>query len=694
MEPKDQILARMYVVLTLLSLVPLLVVLQTLRIHLAEGSELRQQGRRQASSFVSIPAVRGAIMDRAGRMLAVNMARFDLAVDPTVPGFKENESTFFERLSKLTGTSASSFRRRVAERSSPQYVLLLRAISEPQKESVESWQIPGLILEPTFARRYNYDRTAAHLLGYVSPDGYGIAGLELQYDERLRGRDGRRAVKRDRLGQIKAYVEAEVVEPVHGESLVLTIDLIRQTILEEELARGVEETGAKWGAAIALDPFTGAVIALANVPTFDPNRPAAFSDGARRNHAVTDRLEPGSTFKLVTAIAAIERDIVEMDDSVDTGDGWAVVQGRTLHDSHAYGRIPFREVIAMSSNVGTAKTALQIEPGVFYQYARNLGFGHPTWIDLPGEVGGLLKRPAEWSGTSLTSMSIGYEVDVTPIQLVTAYAALANGGLLVQPHLVSERTNVTGETVWEVRQDSVRRAFEARTSRDLRPAFELVVDDGTATRAQVEGLPIAGKTGTARKAADGSYVPGAYRATFVGYFPADDPKVVMAIVLDEPRSAHYGGSASAPIFQRTAKRWIPTFPEIARRVAPPAKLPRDPQYEVPDVMGLPAVVADRRLQVSGFRTRMRAEDPFLNVVAKQQPGAGSKLDPYAAVTLGVSDSTAEGIMPDLRGLSARHALLWLRSLKISARIEGAGMVVTQSPMPGRAVTGRAVLTCR
>ena len=686
----------MYVVLTLLSLLPLFIVLQTLRIYLADGKDLRQQGLRQASSFVAIPAVRGAIMDRAGRTLAVNMARFDLAVDPSVSGFKEASTSFFERLSKLTGTPGATFRHRVANRASPQYVLLMRAISEVQKEAIESWEVPGLILEPTFARRYNYDRTAAHLLGHVSADGIGLAGLELQYDRFLRGTEGRRSVKRDRLGQIKAYVEAKIIEPEHGESLVLTIDLIRQTILEEELARGVQETGASWGTAIALDPFTGAVLALANVPTFDPNHASAYTTAALRNHAVTDRLEPGSTFKLVTAIAAIEHDVVEMQDSVETGDGWVVLHGRTLRDTHANGTIPFSEVIARSSNVGTAKIAARLEPGVFYQYARNLGFGQPTWIDVPGEVEGVLKRPAEWSGTTLTSMSIGYEVDVTPIQLVTAYSALANGGLLVQPHVVAERRDVTGHVTWEMGQDSVRRAFESRTARELRPAFELVVDDGTATRAKVEGLPIAGKTGTARKVSSGAYAPGAYRASFVGFFPADDPKVVMAIVLDEPKTATYGGSAAAPIFQRTAKRWIPTFPEIARRVAPPAELPDAPSYEVPEIRNLPTIVADRHLRASGFRPRFSGESSLNEFVSAQRPEPGARSDPFSTVSLTTADTTAEGVtrMPDLIGLSARHAVLLLQSRKIKARVEGAGMVVSQSPKVGQAVTGRVVLRCK
>ncbi len=696
MEPKDQILARMYVVLTLLSIIPVLVVFQVLRIHLSDGEELREQGERQASSYVNIPAIRGAILDRSGRVLAVNTARYDLALDPTVTGFSSTESSFFERLSKLTGRSAASFRTKVRRRKSPQYVRLIRGISERQKEEIESWNVPGIIHAPTFARRYNYGPTAAHVLGHVNSDGQGLSGLELQYDEYLQGVAGHRAVKKDRLGHIKAFVQGKVVEPEHGESLILTIDLIRQTILEEELANGVAETGASWGSAVALDPRDGAVLAMANVPTYDPNRPAGFGAQARRNRAITDRLEPGSTFKLVAAVAAVEQGAISMADSIDTGDGWAVLEGRTLHDTHAHGMISFRDVIAVSSNVGVARVVSKMKPGTIYQHARSLGFGHPTWIDLPGEVGGVLKRPETWSRTTLTSVGIGYEVDVTPLQLATAYAALANGGLLVQPHVVSERRDVTGKSTWRVRPDSVRRAFRPETARTLLPAFELAVAEGTAVNARIDGLRVAGKTGTARKVRDGSYADGAYRASFVGFFPADDPKVVLAVVLDEPSSVQYGGSAAAPIFERAARRWISTFPEIARQVSPSTELPKDANLAVPDVRGLPTVIAERTLRSAGYRVQARAPDGIVQQVAQQQPSAGDIAHPFATVKLTSADGalTERMEMPDVRGLSSRSALHWLRSAGIEATLDGLGVVVAQSPAPGQPIHGRATIRSR
>ena len=283
----------MYVVLTLLSLLPLMVAGRVVWIYLAESEALREQGEEQASSHVALPAKRGFILDRAGRTLVINTPRFDVALDPTVEGFSSVQRSFFDKLSRLTRHSAPALRRKMRNRTSEKFVLLLRGLDEAQKEKVESWDVPGVILQATFTRRYNYGTTMAHVLGHVDADGRGKAGLELRYDDFLNGVSGRRAVRRDRRGVIKTVVGGAVVKPKHGETIVLTLDLIRQTILEEELARGVEESGAQWGAAIAVDPKTGAILALANAPTYDPNRPSAFGTAARRNHSITDPMEPG-----------------------------------------------------------------------------------------------------------------------------------------------------------------------------------------------------------------------------------------------------------------------------------------------------------------------------------------------------------------------------------------------------------------
>ena len=672
-------------------MLPALVVAQMVRIHLGDGAELRARGERQSESVIELAAQRGAILDRAGRALAVNTARYEVAADPTVAGFDGRASELYAMLSRLTGRSAEDYRRRVRDRASRQYVVLVRDLDEEAKEALEAADFDGLIVNGSYSRRYNYTTRASHILGHVTRDMHGVAGVEMLLDEDLQGEAGRQAVQRDRRGVVKAVVGGTRVEPHHGDNVVLTIDLVRQAILEEELARGVEAAGAEWGTAIALDPKTGAVLALANVPTYDPNRAGAFSNAARRNHAVVDRIEPGSTFKLVTAVAAAESGDVGMDDVFDTGEGWRVFHGRTVKDSRGYGRITFGEGIIKSSNIVMAEAAERMGRGPLYQAARDLGFGQPTFVDLPGEVSGSLRRPEEWGTLTLTSMSRGYAVEVTPLQLAVAYAALANGGLLVRPYVVAERRDpATGEVLWAAQQDSVRRAFDASTARTLMPYFEAVVgEDGTARHAAVEGLRVAGKTGTARRATGGGY-GGGYRASFVGMFPVEDPEVVLAIVLNEPRNGYAGGTVAAPIFGATARRWVGTFPTIAERVAPSGTIPFRHAASVPDVDGLPGVLAAQRLQAEGLTPRVDRAAPWVPVAVREGTAPEVALD--RAVRLDRLGDDAPSTMPDLRGRSVRQAVAWMRSLGVEVRVVGRGAVRQQSAAPGGALPASVTIT--
>ncbi|MFV1979536.1 MAG: penicillin-binding transpeptidase domain-containing protein [Rhodothermia bacterium] len=680
-EPREQILTRMYVVLSLIALIPVLVVVQLVKLGLFEGSQLREAGTRQAESVKVIPALRGMILDKNGRVLATNQAAYELAVDPEVPGFSQRAGDFQGRMARLTGRRAAYFGRQFRKAASPRYVLVARGLTEQQKNEIDSWDIPGVVLTPAFTRRLSYRQLGAHLIGHVDVDGRGTAGVELAFDTALSGIDGQRTVQRDRNGHIKAIVDGPVVDPQHGEHVVLTIDLVKQAIMEEELAVGVKDAGAAWGVAVAMDPKTGAVLGMANYPTYDPNRPADYPESNRRNRAITDRIEPGSTFKLVTAVAAVDKGIITLDDTVDTGDGRAVINGRTMRDTHKNGRIPFREVISKSSNIGTAKTALRLDPGVFYQYARNLGFGQLTGISIPGEVSGSLKKPQDWSGITLPWMSHGYEVEATPLQILAAYSAFANGGVLMRPYVVAERRDVFGRTVWTRKPEVVRRAFKQSTADALLPAFEAVVDSGgTAERAAVEGLRIAGKTGTAQKVEGGRYARGKYRASFVGFFPAEDPQVAIIVILDEPKKSGYGGVVAAPIFGQIAKRWISSDPSLAPELAAHERPVLDEMVEVPEIRGIPLIAARSFLTVNGLKADRYQDvsDPFA-LVSNLAPevGTGVARETRVEIRLATLDDS-EDRAANLDGLSCRHAVNWLLAENKAVQVLGSGRVTRVS----------------
>ena len=661
------------------------------RIHVGEGAELRARGEEQAESVIELAAQRGAILDRRGRALAVNTARYEVAADPTVPGFDDHADELYAILGEATGRGGDHFRRLVRDRASRQYVVLVRDLDEAAKDQLDAAGIDGLIVRGSYRRRYNYGTLASHVLGHVTRDMDGVAGVEMLLDADLQGTPGRQAVQRDRRGVVKAVVGGTRVEPEHGENVVLTIDLVRQAILEEELARGVQAAGAQWGTAVALDPKTGAILALANVPTFDPNRAGAFSNAARRNHAVVDRLEPGSTFKLVTAVAALESETVTTASALDTGAGWHVFHGRTMKDSHGYGRITFGDAIQKSSNIAMALVAERMGRGPLYRAARDLGFGQPTTVDLPGEVSGTLRKPEDWGTLTLPWMSTGYSVEVTPLQIAVAYAALANGGLLVRPHVVAERRNAaTGETVWTAPPDSVRRAFSAETAEALMPYFEAVVGEGgTAPLAAVEGLRVAGKTGTAQRATAGGYAK-SYRSSFAGVFPVEDPEVVLVVVLDGATNGFYGGQVAAPIFGATARRWVGTFPRVAERVAPAVRPAPREAIRLPRVTGLPTTLAAHRLQAEGLSVKADRDRPWAPAASRPAPGDTVRLS--QTVRLDAAEDAGGAVMPDLRGRSVREAVAWLRALGAEPRVVGRGVVRSQSVRAGGAVPRQVTIT--
>lgn len=691
MELKDQILARMYVVITLISLLPVLVGLQLLRVSAIDGDDLRETVEVQSTELRTVPALRGEIFDATGRPLVVNIERVDIALDPMEKGFEDHATEFFERLSRKSGIPVSTLRSRERNRASKQYVMLARDVTMTSEDLRWFASIPGVLPEGSTTRRYNHGSAAAHVLGVAGIDK-GVSGLEYEFDEVLRGTDGQRIMRKDRQNRLKFIPGTEERPPVHGESLYLTIDLVRQSILEEELERGAIEARANWAAAVALDPNTGEVIAMANWPTYDPNRVGSFSMAARRNHVVEDMIEPGSVIKVVPAVAAVESGVVAMSDSIDTGDG-TLQQGRfTITDTHPHGVISFSEVIMVSSNVGTALVAEDISEAMMYQYARQFGFNQKTGIELPGEVNTQLMRTDRWDATTKSAMSRGYAINASPLQVVLAYGALANGGVLMKPYIVRERRDADGAVTWQAQPDSVRRVFSEETAATLMPAFESVVsEDGTAPLAQVEGLRIAGKTGTARKAGERDYLPGKYRATFVGFWPVEDPQVVLAIVMDEPGKSMYGGIVAAPVFKEVTERWMARMPQLAEHVHVEGEpeIGTEPVL-VPDAAGQPVPIARRRMLASGLKMT-NAEDDFHTAVLVQDLSAGTETLLGVPVRLTAEPDTVQ-VMPDLEGLSAREAMAWLKALNVDVVLSGHGTVVRQSPEPGAALAGSARLT--
>jgi len=498
-------------------------------------------------------------------------------------------------------------------------------------------------------RFYPNRELAAHLLGYVGTDNAGLHGLEATYDKTVRGREGAMLVQADARGRAFSRLDKP---PTTGGSLELTIDQHLQYVVERELRAGVEAARADGGTAVAMDPHTGEILAMASWPTFNPNQYAGTPEHALRNRAVQDLYEPGSTFKLVTASAAIEEKVVTPGEIIDVSAGQIRFGSRVINDMHRYDPLSFTDVMVKSSNVGAIKVGLKLGPERLGLYIRRFGFGRPSSPDFPGESPGIVWNPSKLNDSALASVSMGYQIGVTPLQMAAAASVIANGGTLYEPHVV--RATIRNGVRTPVPPKAVRRAILPETAATLTTIMEEVVVDGTAKRAALANFTVAGKTGTADKLVNGRYSAAQQNVSFVGFVPSRNPVMTVIVMVDSPRvGGDTGGVIAAPIFQRIAEaslRQMGVTPTINQ---PP-----------------PVMVA------------RRGESPVTTTAAALSPSV-------VTMTANMSDG---GGLPDLRGLSAREALRELARLGMSAKMQGAGVVIEQTPPPGSLIEPGAACT--
>ncbi|MEX0724272.1 MAG: penicillin-binding transpeptidase domain-containing protein [Gracilimonas sp.] len=696
MDERTAILSRMFIILGLILLIPTALGFQLIRINYFEGDELRTLWSKQAIDQIPIPAQRGNIYDANGTLLATNSVDYKIAFDPKVQvngkiGVpREQVNQLIQTLASLTGKSASDYQRKI--NSAPphsRYIVLERSISVLAKDEINALNIKGVILEENYRRKYTFGSLAAHTLGFVNHETNGRIGLEAYYNEELKGEDGVRQVRRDPFNRIFEYIGAPKKLPRNGYSLHTTIDAYLQAILEDELQSGVEKHLANYGTGIIMDPKTGAIKAMANYPTYDPNFPASSDDENRRNFAISDMIEPGSTFKLVTAIAAIEQGVVEFDEIFETPEnGEIVIHDLILRDHDPLGDLNFQEVIQKSSNVATAEIAMRMKPETFYQYARNMGYGSETNIDLIGEVQGRLAKPYEWSLVTLPWMSHGYEIQTTALQVAQAYAAFANNGMMMRPYLVERIEDKNGSIVKEHKPVGIRRIAKRSTLNKLLPIFESVVaDSGTGDLAQVNGLRIAGKTGTAKKVVNGRYTNN-YRGSFVGFFPVEDPQYVVFILLDEPKTSGYGGFTAGPVFKNIAMRIAGLDDNIQRSMK--SDEPEVPLFtQTPSLKGLSKDKAQLLLSNLNLSYDVAGKEGY---VTDQIPAAGSPLEVGEKISLTLSETYSaadsatvkEGYaeIPDLIGMNMRQATSLLSEIGLNPEIIGSGTIFAQYPKAG------------
>jgi cell division protein FtsI (penicillin-binding protein 3) len=605
--------------------------------------QLAGEAHTQQTERVILEPPRGRILDRHLRPLADNAEVSQVSVDFSEVVDLKATSRFVVRTAGHRGAE------RLRERKHNGYVLIANQLAPEKELALTDETLPqGAHLDKVPTRVYPLEEIGRSVVGLVGVDGNGLEGLERVYDRELQGANGWATLVRDGRGLKHQLPQSVVKLPEAGSSLVSTIDRDAQSIVVMKLREALRATGAHGAMGVFADPRTGDILAMATVDAVDAGQ------DRYRNRVVADQYEPGSTFKILAGCAALQENVLRSQDSFYVDHGEADFGGFRIHDAHPETAwLTLREATAKSSNVCYAQIGMKVGANTLYSYARLFGFGQPTRIGLPGEAPGQIRHPDHWSARSLATISIGQEVLITPIQLLMAYCAVANGGTLIRPRVATALLSEDGEPVRTIPVEQVRRVLSPETASTFRSFLRDAVLSGTATEAALPWIEVAGKTGTAQKSAPGGrgYDAGRYIASFVGMVPYENPSLVGLIILDEPRGAYYGGAIAAPVFRDIVAAW-------ATQGLGPIRMPA-------------------------------------GAVLTQDHGA-TEAGPTSAPDLAESTIAAPGAFPDLRGLSMRDAIVRATTLLgATPGVRGSGRVIDQLPAPGTplALGAKCVLTC-
>ena len=638
---------KFHIISAVLFIWTLLVVARLIYLQVIQYDSLTRQARRQQERTIEVSPVRGVIYDRNMRPLAMSVEVDSIFA---VPSEVEDVKATAKALAPLLRMQEDGLRGKLQGRRFFSWVK--RKVSGREAAQVRQLKLPGIYFQKEHKRFYPDRELAAHVLGYVGLDDHGLAGVEYAYEKSIRGKPGQMVIATDAK---QKWLGRDGHPPVPGENLVLTLDESMQYVAERELASAMTEFRAASASVVVQDPNTGEILAIASQPTYNPNAYSEAAPDALRNLAVSASYEPGSTFKVITLSAALEEKLTTPDERIDCQMGSITLAGHVIHDHKAYGLLTTSEILQNSSGVGAIKLALRLGNDAMYRHLRAFGFGSPTDIELPGEADGLIKPPERWSKISIGAIAMGHEIGVTPLQLVTAISAVANGGRLLRPRIVREglATDQPGQAAGM----PGKRIISEETASAMQRMMKMVVTNGTAKSARLDGYTAAGKTGTSQKIdpVTRRYSHRDFVASFVGFAPAESPLFTILVVVDTPRGKIYGGEVAGPVFKRIAEQLLairnvppalPETPRLAQAVwtepdIPPVDLPppsfgdaeqpADPQatillsldsrLTVPDFVGQGVRTVAERSQSNGLEVQMIGS----GVSYRQSPAAGSPL---------------------------------------------------------------------
>jgi cell division protein FtsI (penicillin-binding protein 3) len=629
--------------------------------HAAYSARAEQQHLRP----VELKAKRGSILDRRGDELALDIQTASFYADPAVVDQPDEIAGHFAALSKDPEALANLQRQL---RGAKRFVYLARQLGEEAAGQARQHRFNG-VYEFSETRRYCPSGSlAAQLIGYTNIDNEGNEGVEMACDAILGGTKGAAVSYVDARGAPIPGRQEEHKIPQDGNSVRLTIDGVYQDILEAELNQALQSCDGESGVGVITAPKTGEILAMANAPVYDRANPGAVPAWMRRNRVVTDPFEPGSTFKTITAAALLDDGSVDPEERIFCENGrFTLPNGDLVRDSHPLGWLTFRQVIGQSSNIGTMKMARRLQRKKFYEYIRNFGFGTRTGIDLPSESAGLLRHAAQWSDRSLETIAMGQEISVTALQLAMAVGAIANGGTLMAPRLVKEVIGPEGQTVRQIEPQPIRRVVSPEAAAQMRQIMAGAVTEGTGKRARVEGVTVAGKTGTAQRVAPGGqgYAAGEYVVSFIGFLPVEDPQLLCLVVVDNPKRDKWGSSISAPAFKRIMERVLYLSDGVLARHTSADSVRADTlQAMVPDLRGMTRKVARFQASLRGLQVSFEGEG---EVVIAQAPSADSSGQDVEEIVC----QLGEEVQPDSTGqLSAatQRQMMMLQNMPVKSQL--------------------------
>ncbi|MDZ7624917.1 MAG: penicillin-binding protein [Ignavibacteriaceae bacterium] len=653
--------SRVLLILIIVVLIFSALVFRLVNLQVVRSDELSYFAKRQQTNTQTVKADRGFIYDRNDVLLVYNRNNYSFFVDLRMLPASEKDR-LAKMFSKVMGKSKLHYSKLL--KASGKTICLEKKVPFEKSLDLFEYKNPAFFYVEEPVSVFHYGSLASHILGYVDNDYKGVNGISKSFDDALRGKDGFRMVERNAMGDIISISEKQTRPSVPGDDVYLTIDKRYQAIVEEELKQSLKLNSGESATCIIMNPNSGEILAMANISDYDPNLFWKYGDYERKNRAITDSYEPGSTFKAITFAALLEDKACNESERVNVENGVYKFRNNYIRDTHKFESLTVREIIEESSNIGTAKLIQRMSDEKFYQYVRSFGFGTFTSISLPGEVIGKLVDLDKWTKQTKTYMSFGYSISATPLQLTNAFCAIVNGGILYQPQIVKRQVDKNGNTVREYSPVEVRRVISEKTSERMRSLLLGAVQKGTGKQAKIESLSIGGKTGTSKIIVDGKYSNTHYYSSFIGFYPAENPTIVCYVLINKPKGHYYGGLVSAPVFKN-----------ILTRIYELEKGKYDQHKPNTDIK-----IAENKNQSSNYE--------FVHNESKYANELNESRNVFA-------DDNNQNLMPDLRGKTIKEALSVLNDLGIKWSISGSGVVAEQSIPPGQTINKRktCILTC-